>query len=83
MYNINNSYLYYKTQIIIIMRMFIVPFYSSWLYIVASYYDYTKSKYLYRYHKTQLISYDTSCQSVHLSTLMCPFHESRCERYST
>jgi sterol desaturase/sphingolipid hydroxylase (fatty acid hydroxylase superfamily) len=29
------------------MHMFIVPFYSSWLYIVASYYDYTKHKELY------------------------------------
>jgi sterol desaturase/sphingolipid hydroxylase (fatty acid hydroxylase superfamily) len=29
------------------MHLFIVPFYSSWLYIIASYYDYTKNKELY------------------------------------
>jgi len=29
------------------MHMLIVPFYSSWLYVVASYYDYTKNKSLY------------------------------------
>lgn len=29
------------------MHMFIVPFYSSWLYIIASYYDYTRNKELY------------------------------------
>lgn len=29
------------------MHMFIVPFYSSWLYVVASYYDYTRNKELY------------------------------------
>ena len=26
------------------MHMFIIPFFSSWLYIVASYYDYTQNK---------------------------------------
>lgn len=29
------------------MHIFIVPFYSSWLYIIASYYDYTRNKELY------------------------------------
>ena len=29
------------------MHMFIIPFFSSWLYIVASYYDYTHNKELY------------------------------------
>lgn len=29
------------------MHMFIVPFFSSWLYVVASYYDYTQNKDLY------------------------------------
>jgi sterol desaturase/sphingolipid hydroxylase (fatty acid hydroxylase superfamily) len=29
------------------MHLFIVPFFSSWLYVVASYYDYTRNKELY------------------------------------
>ena len=35
------SYFYYKRKT---MHMFIIPFFSSWLYIVASYYDYTQNK---------------------------------------
>jgi len=29
------------------MHMFIIPFYSSWIYVCASYYDYTRNKELY------------------------------------